>query len=291
MKPIYGERIDRLYLAYRLGDFKTRKHIESTLFVLAERKGETYDHQHIFLRPPPSDMASGKYVIGNICYGEKELYSLGLDDEQILSHTLIAGQSGSGKTNTAFKIVEELSESGVPITVFDWKRSWRDILVTEWGSGFDVFTVGRHDSPFFWNPIVPPPGLEPFVWMSKLIEVANAAYYAGHGVMEVFMNLFNQIYAEWGMNNSNDKSEFPTFFDVYNIMTEYARTGRMPGTKRDWVFSTSRIIKQLALPPLGYCFNIKKKVPLEKVFSRNCIFEMDILTDAARKFFIEAYML
>jgi len=289
LRPIYGDRIDKLWRAYRIGDFRTKKHIESVLFLLAEKKGETYDYQHIYLKPPPFDLSTGKYVSGNICYGEKELYSLGLDDEQILSHILIAGQSGSGKTNTALKIVKELSESGVPITIFDWKRSWRDILATEWGSGFDVFTIGRHESPFFWNPIVPPPSLEPFIWANKLIEAANAAYYAGHGVMEVFLSLFNQSFLDRGIYQGS--TDFPTFYDLYNIMDGYARTGRMPGSKRDWVFSTSRIIKQLSLPPLGYVFNVRKKAPLEKIFERNCIFELDVLTDAARKFFIETYML
>jgi len=71
--------------------------------------------------------------------------------------------------------------------VFDWKWNYRDLTAKTDFADLDIFTVGRNVAPFYFNPLIPPPGTQPTVWLKKLIEVMCHAYFLGEGVTVLLM--------------------------------------------------------------------------------------------------------
>ncbi len=87
---------------------------------------------------------------------------------QAVRNTRIANEP---KTNAAFLLLHELARLGIPFLVFDWKKNYRDLLGRRAFGDLAVYTVGRDDAPFFFNPLIPPRGVAPREWIKKLIQI------------------------------------------------------------------------------------------------------------------------
>ena len=67
--------------------------------------------------------------------------------------------------------------AGVKVLALDWKRGYRDLM-----SRFPelrVYTIGRDVAPFRFNPLIPPAGCEPHVWIKLIVDVIASAYLGG----------------------------------------------------------------------------------------------------------------
>ena len=126
LKPILGDRADTLWVAYLTEDYEGRREIENMLEILSlQSLNQRVDIEKILLSPPPREVCSGEYPIGNVCYNEKEFYPLGIRQKEWIQHLAIFGRSGAGKTNTVCVIILELLKKKKPFLIFDWKRNWK----------------------------------------------------------------------------------------------------------------------------------------------------------------------
>ncbi len=206
LRPIMGSQLDMLWQEYLVSDTATRQTIERTLRVaLAQRLAETFESEHVLLKPPPRDVVAGDYPVGMIHYGESGFYPFGLREDEFIQHIGIFGRSGSGKTNLAYLLLRELIKAGKPLLVFDWKRNYRDLLRTPGFPNLLVFTVGRDVAPFRFNPLIPPPGTPATVWLKKLIEVMCHAYYLGEGVTVLLMRAIDHLYRQAGVYDGESR--------------------------------------------------------------------------------------
>jgi hypothetical protein len=164
LRPVLGRQLDLLWQEYLVAETDTRQTIERTLRVLlAQRLNETFESEHVLLKPPPEDVARGEYPVGMIHYGQNGFYPFGLREEEFIQHIGIFGRSGSGKTNLAYLLLHGLTKAGKPFLVFDWKRNYRDLISSPTFADLVIFTVGRSVAPFRFNPLIPPPGMQRFV--------------------------------------------------------------------------------------------------------------------------------
>ena len=60
-------------------------------------------------------------------------------------HCLIAGRSGSGKTNLTFMLMQGIMQRGIKVLALDWKRGYRDLLQKH--PDLRVYTIGRDVAP------------------------------------------------------------------------------------------------------------------------------------------------
>ena len=167
---------------------------------LAQRLDETFESEHVLLKPPPADLAAGEYPAGMVHYGQQGFYPFGLREDEFIQHVGIFGRSGSGKTNLAYMLLQGLSQAGKPFLVFDWKRNYRDLTSHCRGSAtWRSSPSGRNVAPFRFNPLIPPPGTQATVWLKKLIEVMCHAYFLGEGVTVLLMRAIDHLYRQAGL--------------------------------------------------------------------------------------------
>lgn len=293
LKPHYGEKIDRLWIAYTLGDRREKEAIEGLLHMMELKTlHKTPDDQTILLPPPPASTAKGQYHLGEILYNGKPLYPFGIPDENaIRMHTAIFGRSGAGKTNLLFHLLGGFIKEGKPkIWVLDWKRDYRPILQSTHAKDVIVFTVGRPVAPFKFNPLYPPPGSEREIesYHERLIDIIGRAFYVGHGVKSLLRKGLKAITTKWHQNPQENPLNFKV---LWKWLVDHQ--GERPKSRRasDWMESTLRTIESLCLGEFGKGLNVQESLDLSALMQRNVIFELDALADDQRTFFAESLLL
>lgn len=285
LKPVLGDQIDRLWSLYQAEKPDGRKWIHVTLLKLMEHHlNQTYGEKKLLLPPPPKKMCSCDYELGRICYGENTVLPFGLLEREWIQHVGIFGRSGSGKTNLGFLIVLALMGKQKPFLIFDWKRNYRDLLTR--CSDILVFTAGRDICPFYFNPLIPPEGTSPSVWLKKLIEIIAHTYFLGEGVKYLLQQALDRAYKEFGLYDGKT-DVYPTMADVL-IWLENLKT---KGRQAEWMSSTLRAISVLCFGEFGKILNVRKPFPMQELLKRNVILELDALTNSDKTFLIESLLL
>ena len=85
----------------------------------------------------------------------------------------LIGRSGSGKTNLTFVLMRGIMDAGIKVVAMDWKRGYRDLCPAH--PDLRVYTIGRDVSPFRFNPLIPPTGCEPHVWIKLIVDAIAGA--------------------------------------------------------------------------------------------------------------------
>ena len=286
LRPILGEKLDALWVEYQLNP-KKRSEIEGFLQLLAAKHlGKPFDGRPIFLDPPPPEQSQGQYPLGMVLYGDREMGSFGLRQPEWIQHVGIFGRTGSGKTNVGFLIAKSLLAKGVPILVFDWKRNYRDLLQITSPGQLVVYTVGRDIAPFAFNPLIPPEGTKPSIWLKKLIEIMCHVYWLGEGVAYLLQEAFDNVYEQFGVYTSQPES-CPTLADV----KEWLIKAKVKGREAQWMDSTKRAIATLCYGDIGKVLNVRQPSDLRNLLRRNAVLELDALTNSDKTFLIEAMLL
>jgi DNA-binding MarR family transcriptional regulator len=287
LKPVAGEDLDVLWVEYILADSKARKEIEDSLRIaLARELGQTFQEDEVLLEPPDADIARGEYPLGVVLYGREAFHPFGLREGEWIQHAGVFGRSGCGKTNLAFLVVLNFLARGKPFLVFDWKRNYRDLLSLDLGKEILVFTAGREVSPFYFNPLIPPPGTPATVWLKKLIEIMCHAYFLGEGVVYLLQKAIDSVYQEFGLYSGN-ASASPTMADV----KDWLERRRTKGRESAWMDSAVRAVGVLCFGETGRILNQRQPFRLEELLEKNVILELDALTNSDKTFLIESLLL
>lgn len=290
LRPILGKKADAIYRAYLTEDYQGKRELMANLEIIYARTlSKDLTEDKILLIPPAKEKTLGEYPVGRIVYNEKELYGFALKESELLQHCVILGRSGSGKTNTAFALILGLLCREKPFLILDWKRNYRDLLSVlpeEKKKDVLIFTVGRDISPFKFNPLVPPQGTPPEVWLKKLIEIIAHAFYCGDGVMYLLQNAIDAVYREFGVYENKQK-QWPVMQDVLVWLKKYNARGREAG----WMSSTLRAVQSLCFGEMGRVLDIRSQTGLEELLKKNVIMELDTLTNNDKIFLIESLLL
>ena len=286
LKPILGRKADQYWLAYLTEDQEGRREVEAAIRLIAVKHlGLNLENPQVFLSVPPRDIAAGEYPLGLIQYSGRDYYEFGLREDEWIQHLAIFGRSGAGKTNTVLVLLEGLLSKNKPFLIFDWKRNYRDLLAVRKESIL-VYTVGRKISPFIFNPLIPPTGTDPMIWLKKLIEIIAGAYYLGEGVMFLLQEALDAVYREFKIYDGHPE-RYPTFLDVLKWLEENPVKGR----KALWMDSTLRGIKSICFGPMGSVVNTTNQPNLASLLEHNVILELDALTNNDKNMIIESMLL
>lgn len=173
---------------------------------------------------------SGTIALGHILHrGAAIGQELSLEPEQLTKHALVTGLTGSGKTNTIFRLLEGLR---LPFLVIEpVKSEYRHLTSTV--PELRVYTLGSEQlSPFRLNPFHFPEGcsLQQHIDSLKAIFMASFSMYAS--MPNILEQCLQTIYLKRGwslhhstniyVDTSHDRSRyFPTLRDLYHEVDDY----------------------------------------------------------------------
>ena len=287
LRPVLGKKVDRLWSVYLADDADGRADIEQTLELLAAKHlGQDYQPDRSPFPPTEKPFASaGDIRIGRVAYGNRELYPFLLKSDRLKEHVLVAGRSGSGKTNLTFVLMQGAMAQGIKVLALDWKRAYRDLLRLR--SDLRVYTIGRDISPFRFNPLIPPPGCEPHVWIKLIVDVVASAYLGGEGVISLLVAGLDQLYRELGIFDGTPK-RWPTVQDLL----AWLRTRKLRGRAAMWQASAERILLAMTYGEFGSVLRTGDNSHVPGLLNQNVVFEMDGLSsNSDRTLFSEALTL
>lgn len=281
LKPVLGRKVDGLWRAYLAeSDADGKADVEQTLELLAAKHlCQTYEPDRSPFPPPSLEFAGcGDIPVGTVSYGSRELYPFALKSPRLKEHLLIAGRSGSGKTNLTFVLMDGMIKRGIKVLALDWKRAYRDL--SELHPDLRVFTIGRNESPFRFNPLIPPVGCEPNVWIKLIVEVIASAYLGGEGVISLLIAGLDKLYRE-----AHEKKRWPTVNDLLG----WLRATKLRGRAALWQASAERILLAMTYGEFGDVLNTQDNSHVLDLLNHDVVFEMDGLSSSAdRAMFSEA---
>jgi len=288
LRPVLGKKIDRLWTVYLTeSEPGGRAEIEQTLELLAAKHlGHSYEPDRSPFPPPKRDFAAaGDVSLGTISYGDCSLYPFLLKSDRLKEHILVAGRSGSGKTNLTFILMQGIMARGIKVLALDWKRGYRDLLALQ--PDLRVYTIGRDVAPFRFNPLIPPAGCEPNVWIKLIVDVIASAYWGGEGVISLLVSGLDQLYRGAGAY-SGAPSRWPTIVDLL----DWLRTVKLKGRAAMWQASAERILLAMTYGEFGAVVNTQSNDHIHGLLDHNVVLEMDGLSsNSDRTMFSEALTL
>ncbi len=288
LKPVLGRKIDRLWSAYLAESDATGKmDIEQTLELLAAKHlGQNYEPDRYPFPPPAEKFAqSGDLKLGGIWYAGRELYPFFLKSPRLKEHILIAGRSGSGKTNLTFVLMDGIMSRGIKVLALDWKRGYRDLMTLY--PDLRVYTVGRKICPFRFNPLIPPAGCEPHVWIKLIVDVISSAYFGGEGVISLLVAGLDHLYYQAGVYEKH-QTRWPTITELL----DWVRKVKLRGRAAMWQASAERILLSMTYGEFGAVINTQDNSHIAELLDHNVVLEMDGLSsNSDRTMFSEALTL
>lgn len=174
--------------------------------------------------------------------GEPTSYQARIPLNKLDQHILIAGRSGSGKTNSTLVLLLELTRLGIPFLVLDpldkgdYRLLLADGLMTEdsfpWqgvrkegrrlNETLHVYTLGEKTSPLVFNPFRVPPGVTVQKHVSQLLRCFLTAFIVGDPVPALYRAALRRVYLDlgWGLEDVGETlgKHAPTFLRFYQTL-------------------------------------------------------------------------
>jgi len=199
-------------LAYSL-NFPQRSVAGLPVFECAEfgRNVVTYDNT-------ASD--TKKFELGSIFHmHHEENNAVSLEKDSLASHTFITGSTGSGKSNTVYRILDKARKDGTKFLVIEpAKGEYKHVF----GNCKDVSVYGTNPdiSPLLrLNPFLFPKGIHILEHLDRLVEIFNVCWPMYAAMPAVLKNAIEKSYEDCGWNlteslNNYGDNLYPQFSDV-----------------------------------------------------------------------------
>jgi len=292
LRPVVGKQIEQIYLKYRMSDsLEEKREIEQALNALYHKHlNEGLLNDKILLEPPSESVMQGDFPLGMINYADKEVFPFALREKDWIRHVCISGMSGSGKTNMAFQIVGNFIKQKKPFIIFDWKKSFRPLMIID--KELQLFTVGNDkiSNLFKININRPPKGVPPKEWLNVLSDLVTESFFASYGVHKLLTETLDRAFHEFGVYEGSEN--YPTWYQIKDRLEERAEKTKRKGRESEWITSALRIAHVLTFGPFGEAINHKDETSLtvDELLDKKVIFELNSLNNSEKKFFCEFFL-
>lgn len=116
------------WLLYLSGDTDERRETDELLDILLFQRIRKDYREQILLDPPAPADTVGEYPLGTVLYPPRVPFSsFGLRENEWIKHVMIAGMTGTGKTNLAFHLLRELRRHGNLCVSNSLSRRYREL--------------------------------------------------------------------------------------------------------------------------------------------------------------------
>ncbi len=229
-----------------------------------------------------SSLSNGSLVrVGEIQHMSKSTgQPVLLDLQSLASHTFLAGTNGSGKSNTVFKMLEELQRLKLPFMVIEpAKGEYKNLF----GNDSDVTVYGTNPkktkllnfNPFWFNEDV-----TAHEHIDKLIEIFNASWSMSAAMPAVLKASIENAYKSIGWNLKTSEclgeKKFPTVKDVLGEFNKKMKTTAFSEeVKGNYVGALSTRMESL-------CNGIYEEIFMGEDIGDEALFDGNVLIDLSR---------
>jgi hypothetical protein len=278
LKPLYGKRIDLLWLEHQTADIDRRREIEALVTMLAvKRLGLAVGDEKLVLDAPPSGLiGQGEFTIGNVSYPAIAPYPFRVTRNELLRHIFILGPTGSGKSTLLLDLLVQVLAAGVPFMVFDFKRNYRCLLRAQGHERLIVFTVGRNHAPLLLNALTPPAGVEFEEWADALSDIISTSYLLMQGARNVLKESLLQARAQHG--------ESATLTHAHALLAAELDATRSGSRRYGWLESSTRSLEELTKGNFGRALNTPGTA-IRSLLDAPVVFELQGFGEDQKRFF------
>jgi energy-coupling factor transporter ATP-binding protein EcfA2 len=278
LKPLYGKKIDLLWLEHQTADMDRRREIEALVTMLAaKRLGLAVGDEKLVLdAPPASVIGDGDFTIGNVSYPGLAPYPFCVKRNELLRHVFILGPTGTGKSTLLLNLLVQILAAGIPFMVFDFKRNYRTLLAAEQHDDLVVFTVGRDTAGLHLNALTPPAGVSFEEWAEALTDVISTSYLLLQGARNVLKEALLQAHGQHGSS--------ATIAHAHALLTSALDATKAGSRRYGWLESSTRSLEELSKGSFGRALNTNG-VRIEELLTRPVIFELQGFGDDQKRFF------
>jgi len=235
-----------------------------------------------------------RIALGSIC--DREVVSsnvMAVAPSDLLSHTLVVGLTGMGKSTTIRRV---LSEAHVPFLVIEPAKSeYRNMLVG--GEHIRVFTAGDEDVlPIRINPFEIPPGDSLHSHIDALGAILNAAFPMEGPMSALLEQGLVRAYQDAGWDVVQGKApndnRIPTMDDFYRSLEKTIDEQHFQGDYGCNIKSALLArINSLRIGPRGRLFNSELPFDVGDLLSRPTVIEMKKVGSDETKTFLSGLLL
>lgn len=255
-------------------------------------------------------------IVGNLSDGIRELTNMPftLSDSDLARHTFVCGITGSGKTTTVKRIIDQAQK---PFLVIESaKTEYRNIKLGD-GNRPIVYTLGRPElNCISLNPFYIQNGISPQMHIDLLKDLFNASFSFYGPMPYILEKCLQNIYKNKGWNltlgyhpyfanNSNmqdffdadytdkkykvksHKYLFPTMQDLKDEVERYVEQemnyeGEVAGNIKTAIKAR---LESLCSGSKGFMFNTHEYLDMKQLLNSKAVFELEGLADDADKAF------
>lgn len=227
--------------------------------------------------------------VGNIMHrGTETATSFVISLSQLKRHGLVAGSTGSGKTNTCLHILTELWKGtpSVPFLVIypidkpDYRLLRADAKVSE---QLFIFTLGDDTtSPFRFNPFHVPPGILVRTHMSLLMRAFSAAFSMWDPLPAVYRAALRRSFEIAGFGDlrtakgGDPNTRSPLLSEFYDILLETSEqmTRSYGNEAKGNIRQGAEIRMRDLLQNAGHVLNVEDGAPWHQILQHPTVMEI-----------------
>jgi len=214
-----------------------------------------------------------------------------LNLESFSAHCFVTGSTGSGKSNTVYKIIDELTKekNNVKFLVIEpAKGEYKKMFGAM--PGINVFTTNpKYYSMLSINPFEFHDEVHVLEHLDRLIEIFSACWPLYAAMPALLKASFEQAYINhgWDLNHSvhidKGNEKFPTFKDIVEILPELLNKSEFSSeTKGDYIGSLVTRVTSLTNGLLGQIFS-ENAIDESVLFDENTIIDLSRIGSAETK--------
>lgn len=204
-----------------------------------------------------------------------------LSREELTKHTFITGSTGSGKSNTIYRLLERTSRENVKFLVIEpAKGEYKDVLgkkkgVTVFGTNPNIIDMQM----LRLNPFRFPKSIHILEHLDRLIEIFNVCWPMYAAMPAILKDSVERAYVrcEWDLEKSVNKYDdnlFPSFIDVVDqIKLVLEESDYSADNKGDYTGSLVTRLRSLTNGINGLVFSTDD-IPDEYLFDKNVIIDL-----------------
>ena len=207
-------------------------------------------------------------------------------ESEPLTHFLIVGSTGTGKTNDSKLIAYEAASRGFSVIVFDPKGEYEDVARAV-ACFRDAYVLGFEDEPrFYWNPLQCPSFVNPTTWAKTFSDVLVRSYGLGEPSRRILYDSIYRLYVRHGVFEGS--GVFPTLRELELEVSRFRARSRSENDSRVALCNRLHIVGSGLT---GDCLCIPRGYRIEDFEGKFVVIRLDSIPSVRdQRFIVELFL-